>query len=598
MSHAMSSPDEQASVDVAQELVALQRARTDTVCPPATPRGLAELSQRDAALLLGAAGSGKSTLLRAMAGTELAIHVDVFDLAGTGTLVARLEEWATQKMGLDAPVGAVGEALAAGTLRLLLDGIDELSRLHQVIISRELIEALRRGAIRLLTVSSRATPTTASLARHIEVIACPKLTPSEVESLLLNCSRGRPRSPADLADIVRISDGNALIARLLCSQIQATQRLAQNRVDVLKGAVDRALGAESRSSGEDASHGQALHACSQLALDLLLSNYPEAETQHVVEVLSPHLSQDMIKEAFSPDQALFHRSADGTVRFRHRLVAEFLAALVLRDEPNQLAIVADLGSAPDAVCFALDMSLDPVASLVALGKRLGTDELTRLAARTSRTTSRDWKHARAVLVQQLRDSLDSAPSAETAEWLPDDQATYPEPWEETAGKWPYYLLDAWRDLGLDAPDPHIKGRRLERFSDAFFGTVFTVKKGVRTKVSQIDLILETDQAGAFWVAWGATIPVECKNRDDKVGAPLILKFLGDPYLAQKRLAFYVSRTGFTKDAEDAIRATSQRPGLLLVPIRGAHIATALEHGEAPAPFFRELVRDAEYGRYS
>ena len=459
-----------------------------------------------------------------------------------------------------------------------------------------MVEALQRGAVRLVKVCSRDTPTAASLARGIEVIASTKLTSAEVDSLLPGCSLTKARSPADLADIMRISEGNALIVRLLCRQLEATQRLAQSRLRVLTGAVDLALGAESRDFSDGASHGKAVRACSQLALDMLFSNRPDAEERHVVEVLSPHAPRSAIEQAFS-NHELFRRDANGKVRFRHRLVAELLAALVLRDEPDRLAAVADLGNAPDAVSLALDMSSDPAGSLAALGKRLGTDDLTRLAAHTSRPTSRDRDRAHAVLVQQLRDSLSPARSAAAGGWLPDDQATYPEPWEEKAGDWPYHLLDAWRNLGQETLEPHVKGRQLERFSAAFFGTAFTVKKGVRTKVSQIDLVLETDQAGAFWAAWGATIPVECKNTGDKVDSPMILKFLGDPLLAQKRLAFYVSRTGFTKDAEEAIRTTNYRPGLLLVPITGAQIVKALEHRHAPAPFFMDLVREAEYGRY-
>lgn len=143
---------------------------------------------------------------------------------------------------------------------------------------------------------------------------------------------------------------------------------------------------------------------------------------------------------------------------------------------------------------------------------------------------------------------------------------------------------------------HIRGKRFEEFSQAFFDGPFKpVRTNYRTIHSEIDLIMEINSVDRFWTAWGTDVFIECKNLDRHLEASECHAFISKTETARLKLGFLVSLNGFTKDALAAIRSCSlaeKRP--LIVPITGEGIRELLERNGAVETFLKNQVRDVLY----
>jgi hypothetical protein len=587
------SPRRSAAAELATKLAVLQGRRhaweLDRVAAPA------ELAEHDLSLLLGASGSGKSTVLAAMAASGVGVYVQARELAHSGTLGERLAAWARSASGIQIPDGALEEAFAAGELRLLLDGLDELPTSQQADLSRSLAAAVAGNRLRHATVASRWAPKLLPI-NCMRQVSCPRLDPAEITRLAESSPLRRALSPSELGIIRSISAGKPLLVELLCNKLATGSELSWQPVDLLMWSVLTAL-SDCTAGTEESSEQLAkpLRACSQLALEVVLSSTANLHEERVAEALSPLLSDVAVERVIS-HPLLFRRYDTDRIDFRHRLIAEFLSALAIHDEPRWLTTAADFGNAPEAIGFALEMAADPTASLIALGEHSSVHELQRFAPSIARLPQMQRDRARVVLVEQLRRAFTASEApAPTPLRAHDEEIYFEPPPQELVQPWPSRLLDDWRELENPALTSHEKGQLLEDFMARFFGMFFTVRRDIRTPSAQIDLLLEVIKIEPFWNDYGALVPVECKNRKGRAKSGHIRDFVGAIGPSDTRLAFFVSRSGFTRDALEEIRP--RRGAVLLVPITGAQIVNALEDHTEPAQFFTAIVRNARFGVY-
>jgi len=157
------------------------------------------------------------------------------------------------------------------------------------------------------------------------------------------------------------------------------------------------------------------------------------------------------------------------------------------------------------------------------------------------------------------------------------------------------LLDLWHTCCTS--DIHEKGRTLEQFASAFFGTVpaFRVRHDVRTDTSQFDLIIciqPEAPGGLYWERYQPIIFVECKNTAAPAGQNVVSTMLGKTAVHAPgnltSLVFLVSASDFSKEAVQQLRYAYLK-GCLIVPITGADIEDVLQQGSNIEAFLRELV---------
>lgn len=310
----------------------------------------------------------------------------------------------------------------------------------------------------------------------------------------------------------------------------------------------------------------------------------------VMAELGPFLSAASIEHALvrppTDPRALFCTTGTGAIRFKHRLITEYLAALLIRNDRTALAALADRGNATDAIGFALNLSQNPAESLVAVAERLGIDELERLGQYLATLPVGAMDRARTALVERLRIALgaDRLLSGSPAQMVPVGLPADPE--EVVPEGWPPDLEERWSVLQNSKAKGKERGDELEDFMADFFGVFFdVVERKYHAVRGEIDILLEIPPADPFWMDHGPDICVECKNkRREKADLPEIKDVLA-ARRHDRKLTFFVSSSGFTRYARDEIKSAAQNLGdPVIVPISGKQIAQTLADREEPAGF--------------
>jgi hypothetical protein len=127
----------------------------------------------------------------------------------------------------------------------------------------------------------------------------------------------------------------------------------------------------------------------------------------------------------------------------------------------------------------------------------------------------------------------------------------------------------------------LKKQYLEKLSAFFFllvdGLSLTARN-VRTKTSELDIVLRNESPNRFWANLGSLIAVECKNWSQVVGAKEIRDFHGKMMDLGIKTGFFISPLGFSgnakRDAQLVIR-DCRKDGFLIVPITLSEMRQAL-----------------------
>ena len=131
---------------------------------------------------------------------------------------------------------------------------------------------------------------------------------------------------------------------------------------------------------------------------------------------------------------------------------------------------------------------------------------------------------------------------------------------------------------------------------AFFGEVFSiVKTNLNTENGELDLILENTKTDPFWLEFGSDVLVECKNCTEKVPSQQVGNFADKVTQAHRKLAFFVSVSGFTSDAMRRLQNHSANAASsLIVPLDGLQLTKMLTAGNNFEEFFKACIRDIRY----
>jgi hypothetical protein len=162
------------------------------------------------------------------------------------------------------------------------------------------------------------------------------------------------------------------------------------------------------------------------------------------------------------------------------------------------------------------------------------------------------------------------------------------PWEKLRSQW---------EACDKATSTHEKGLALEEFAEAFFSLVFkVVEKRLNTDAGEVDLVCEHKKLSAFWIRWASDVFIECKNHEDRTPVSDMNAFLGKCATCKSRLAFFMSRSGFTPVATGSLARSwgnSELPDI--VWIDGHDVESWLAGRFDPEEFLKRMCRRANYG---
>ena len=586
------------------------------------------LSQGSCGLLLGGAGSGKTTLLTGLVDEidrewlqersgSAALLIPAHELRGDGSLPELIDSWACCLIGERVDPGAVIDALANGTLALALDGLDEISRTERRSLATRLIDAIDRKRIRTLLASSRTTGVDVALLRRLRVTRLRGLERADVDQVLGEV--GRPlREAADRRELYALSGGNPLLLRLLSDSFLRTAQMPLQRTSLYDEAVDASLAVLAErwrpTVGQPGPDPRVLRAafealaCAVYGSDVTSVAFREA-VAIVASSVGARLAHEVIQEAVS-SALLLSRAPDGQITFSHRSLLEFLVASSMREDTLRLEQSLLPGCHDDMLGFAIALTREPQRLLVAaldrrgleftlslLGQLAGSPSLIALrralaehaavalgGADTTDTVNTSLEPPRPLptehgLERQTSSTASTGTSAEAQTELPHNS-----------------LLARWRCLDPLKGTDQERGAALESFMVEFFSQLFAVEeRNFRTGFGEFDLLLENGRLSTFWMQHGSDCPVECKFTKGKIGVVAIRDFADKLDASRARLAFFVSRNGFTGGALNRMRDQARDRGRsLIVPLTGREVELMLESEEDFELFFKRIVRSAYY----
>lgn len=133
---------------------------------------------------------------------------------------------------------------------------------------------------------------------------------------------------------------------------------------------------------------------------------------------------------------------------------------------------------------------------------------------------------------------------------------------------------------------------METFAKDLFGAHFKVVKVRRHhRVGEIDLVCEMERVDPFWVYHGGDVWVECKNTENKATTEQVNTFIGKLVGSRYKLGFFLSASGFTRDAMKRMgEAAAGSASPLVVPITGEDIQQLINDRTEISQFFKESVR--------
>lgn len=291
-------------------------------------------------MLLGDSGSGKSALLSSLAAGHNGLLVRASQLHEGRSLGERLHDFARRELSVEAPRELIVDALQSGDLRLLVDGVDELPRSRKAGITRALAAAIEQGALRRAVVASRAPLAAPSLPEGDEHIADMEMTPLRGEGVatMLRARLDRPVDDWMITHVRRVSAGNPLLVELHAETIMAVGSMPREPAELMHVIVStriRRLAGEHGVSGDI--RGPLLAACKRLAVEIIHSDVQGLSESRVTEILAEHGIDNAMPSVARADYSFFCPVGRSLIGLRDRLVGEFLAALELHDDSDELS---------------------------------------------------------------------------------------------------------------------------------------------------------------------------------------------------------------------------------------------------------------------
>lgn len=592
------------------------RARADG----ATSGALNVLRAESRLLLLGAPGAGKSTTIRVLVhhlarayldseSRDCPVLVAAPGLGPLGDVPWNLGgdpwDWLASAA---ADLGGTGlhlrrelkTALRTGYAHVFVDGLDEITDTHQRSRVAEALNYMQRESPGLkICVSAR--PVGSNTGGALDQFASWDILPfDEIQAgqlLALLTGTREPEIRRQVAAMPQLGPlmGNPLMLSLL--SLYADRHgleFPNSRLQLFEDMADAMLAGEQRAAPRQISI-RALHRGHEISAELLAAKGTPALP---VAELAAALTRDAEGTITAEDAELFLRIAQdrsailaqaspGEVGFVHRTFQDFYLGRVLA---RDLAVIDGLAPCDltGPLFFAAGLAADPAPVITTVYERYGVGQAAACCQELRQGREPGRRHLAKIVLDDLgtefREAILSILREEPES--PGEAAQMPEkaPFAE--------LRRAWEAVPGKGAPADSRGRGLEEFAVALLGTYFEVIEIRRNRPGgEVDVICENRNPDPFWANYPGDIWVECKNTDAKATLGQVNTFLGSLLGGRSNLGFFVSASGFTKDATDRLKIlASDRTIPLIAPITGNDITELLRQHTDPARFFKTAIR--------
>ncbi|MFJ4785865.1 NACHT domain-containing protein [Streptomyces sp. NPDC088794] len=511
-----------------------------------------------------------------------------------------------QAWGGDLGKEALRKVLKDGNSRVFLDGLDEiLDTESRISILQALIACTRKNSRLSFTVSIRE--------RHLEELPhqlLKTLSPwiilpfDEVRLLKLRAvqlSRFETLTQISESRLLKESMGNPLLLALLSTYFIGGLELPKSRGRLFED-ITHAMYVRERE------RAQAMPPASEMERGL------EVFAKALATKKIPHMSIDAAKIAIESDPEWNFNSAEterfliyamerlvmlvcpieGRIGFTHRVFYEYYLGRVLArniDLVNQIAFT-DLD---ESLRIAAGLAANPISVItVAYVRRTLQLAVSCCEELENPEFARDYlvnliaKDLRPEYLTALHKVLGETGFTASREGGNSQQSQR----DENILDFYSELQELWVSLPRRGATANDRGNALEAFSEKLFGGFFhIVTTRHRHRVGEIDLVCENQNVDPFWSPYGGDVWIECKNTESKASIEQVNTFIGKLVGSRWKIGFFLSSSGFSRDAMRRISEAAANPSIpLIVPISGAEIQHVIAERLPLSRFFKECVR--------
>lgn len=571
-------------------------------------------------IVVGSAGTGKTKLFQYLANhyavrylkkphiypCPLLLYGHEFRrIAHQGSLLECVAGLLSQRIGNNVVSTDIEELFEKGRFILLIDGLDEiLSDADRTRMALSLNQFSTNFEKTPILLSSRPIGLTASFA-NFRFAYLSGFEEQEIHKLIRQLA-GKERHLADrfintvysnklLSDLT----SNPLLLSLLWSAFEAKGTIPDTATflytdlaDYLLSTWDRLRGIGPRASLTLSLKHEILESISVYLFQNNRVTLQQAEAREIISAAIgkteiEHPDPSAILEELT-SSGILRESAIDSIHFIHLSFLEYYIARAVSKKPSQLITLLSEPKAQEIIVFACGL-INDIAPLIeaAIERRLFV-----LAAKCISHGRTVNKKLTSYVVQEFVNEI----GEQFINLLVDHIGRQPTALKQTDIH--LTLIGKWNTLLQKGLPSNQKGRLFEEFSTEFFGQVFkVVKRDLHTKNGELDLVLENTKTDPFWTEFGGDIFVECKGWGRRVPLKEVGAFAQKVAQSRNKLGFFVSISGFTKDAKRTIESqASNTIAPLIVPIDGTSIESLLTKGEYFEEFFKDRIRDIKYLR--
>ncbi|MGW8062371.1 NACHT domain-containing protein [Streptomyces ziwulingensis] len=578
---------------------------------------LTEFLLKDGVLFQGEPGSGKTYLLRYLVAEQAqnylngitatipiliqANRLSPSERKDVVSWIARQAHQQAQSGMLNS--GPIRDAIREQNARIFVDGLDEIVDLSlRVSIMEALYQLIEENeGLSLIASARNFSSLPERLSRRLEpwtILPFNEARLIELRALQL----GRYDDSQQVSDsrILKESQGNPLIASLLFTYATEKEfKLPKSRGKLFED-ITHAIFFRERERTTNAPSVQALETGHEIiAATLAVSNLPYISARMARSLLNSDAQWALTEEEadFLLSYALqrvgiLNSPTEGHIGFAHRAFYDYFVGRLLAHNVN----ASDGFLLPDLdqpLLIATGLAADPIP-VITFAYRRKALKLAASCCKELENPQGAREHLVNLVLGELGsqflptlreilklDSLDSKPLEEQQPESGSSDADF-----YTA------LQERWVSLPRKGATANDRGRSWESFARKLFGAHFKVIEARHHhRVGEIDLICEMKKIDPFWVYHGGDVWVECKNTEDKATIEQVNTFIGKLVGSRWRIGFFLSTSGFTRDAARRMReAAASSTSPLIVPVTGNDIQQLIANRTDLSEFFKDCVR--------
>jgi len=385
--------------------------------------------------------------------------------------------------------------------------------------------------------------------------------------------------------------GHPLLLSILIRVIQEEGKLPRDTSDLYATWMDTFLRQWDKTKGiqPPSDWGRLASIYSELALSLMRSgrhSFRFSESLSFLDFPQKVPTPNLIEVAleWGLQKGLLTQTSPGTHSFTHSALQEYFAAMALVE--RSVRVAADAATRYHLVELLTHITSNPDELALELLKTRKFTELIDILRGSAGIGAATRRKVVEAIVSEIGPSGTVPPDrpGEGDGRNGNDEI----PWEKLRGLW---------EACDKTTTKHEKGLALEEFAEAFFGLVFkVVEKRLNTDAGEVDLVCEHKKLSAFWIRWASDVFIECKNHEDRTPVSDMNAFLGKCATCKAKLAFFLSRSGFTTVATGSLARSwgnSELPDI--VWIGGQDVESWLAARFDPEEFLKRMCRRANYG---